>query len=107
VVIRLARYWIDYPRGRHVAEAVETARAVLADGVEIRSAARGAEPDSREATDWFWTSWGQRGAEVAEDLVATLARVSDEDKAPLLDALGALEACAATMRSPAPESDGE
>lgn len=107
VVIRLARYWIDYPRGRHVAEAVETARAVLADGVEVCSAARGAEPDSREATDWFWTYWGQRGAEVAEDLVATLARVSDEDKAPLIDALGALEACAATMRPPAPESDGE
>ncbi|WP_419164074.1 hypothetical protein [Candidatus Palauibacter sp.] len=49
----------------------------------------------------------RRQPSVAVDLVATLAGVSDEDKAPLVHALGALEACAATMRSrPGPESDG-
>lgn len=107
VVIRLAKYWSEYPRGRHVAEAVETARALLAQGLETCSAARGAEPDSREARAWVWTYWGQQGAEVAEDLAATLAGVSEEDKAPVVDVLGALEACAATMRSPAPEPERE
>lgn len=100
VAIRLARYWRAYPRGRHVAQAIERARALLADGLETCSAARGTEPDSREATTWHWTYWGARGAEIAGELVATLDGVTDEGKSPLIQALSALEACAATMRPP-------
>ncbi|WP_420438558.1 hypothetical protein [Candidatus Palauibacter sp.] len=100
VAIRLARYWRDYPRGQHVAEAIERARALLAHGLETCNAARGTEPGSREANAWLWTYWGQRGADIAKDLVATLAGVGDDDKGPLVDVLGALEACAAIMRSP-------
>lgn len=96
VAIRLARYWHAYPRGRRAAEALERARALLAAGLETCNAARGTEPVSQESPRWYWT-WGESGAETAGKLVASLAPVSDEDKAPLIEALSALEACAGTI----------
>ena len=43
------------------------------------------------------TGWERVGAEVAEELRATVTRVSEEDKAPLIEVLDALEACAAAV----------
>ena len=94
---RPARYWVDFPNGRHIAEAVERGRAVLARGEQTCNAARGAEPDSDEARGWYRTGWERVGAEVAEELRATVTRVSEEDKAPLIEVLDALEACAAAV----------
>ena len=37
---RLARYWVDFPNGRHIAEAVERGRAVLVRGEQTCDAAR-------------------------------------------------------------------
>ncbi len=90
---RLARYWVDFPDGRHIAEAVEDGRAVLAYGLETCNAARGAEPDSPEARGWRGSGW-ERSAEIVRELMETLNAVSEEDRAPLVDALRELEACA-------------
>lgn len=95
VINRLARYWIDFPHGRHVAEAVEEARTVIGDGLESCRAARGRGTDSREARMWGWSGWDRSGAEITRELRATLEAVRDEDKAPLLKQLAELEACAA------------
>ena len=95
VVERLARYWTDFPNGRHIAEAVAQGRTVLGYGLESCNAARGADPDSPEAGTWEWSGWDRSGAEITRELKATLAEVNDEDKAPLLGVLAELEACAA------------
>ena len=76
-----------------VAEAVEDGRAVLAYGLETCNAARGAEPDSPEARGWHGSGW-ERSAEIVRELMETLNAVSEEDRAPLVDALRELEACA-------------
>ena len=94
---RLARYWVDYPSGRHIAEAVEEGRAVLAYGLETCNTARGAEPDSREADGWRWSGWERSGAEIVRELMETLEGVSEEDKAPLVEVLRELEACAGVV----------
>ena len=94
---RLARYWVDYPSGRHIAEAVEEGRAVLAYGLETCNTARGAEPDSREADGWRWSGWERSGAEIVRELLETLEAVKEADKAPLVEVLRELEACAAAV----------
>ena len=95
VINRLARYWIDFPHGRHIAEAVEEARTVIGHGLGSCKAARGRETDSREARMWGWSEWDRSGAEITSELLATLEAVSDEDKRPLLEQLAELEDCAA------------
>lgn len=92
---RLARYWTDFPNGRHIAEAVEAARTVIGHGLESCKAARGTETDSPEAGMWKWSGWDRAGAEITRELRVSLEAVSDEDKAPLLEQLAELEACAA------------
>ena len=94
---RLARYWVDYPSGRHIAEAVEEGRAVLAYGLETCNTARGAEPDSREADGWRWSGWERSGAEIVRELMETLEAVREADKAPLVEVVRELEACAAAV----------
>lgn len=95
VINRLARYWTDFPNGSHIAEALEEARTVIGYGLESCKAARGRETDSREARAWGWSGWDRSGAKITRELLATLDAVSDEDKAPLLEKLAELEACAA------------
>jgi len=94
VINRLARYWIDFPNGRHLAEAVEQGLTVLGYGLESCEAARGPEPDSWEGRMWQWSGWEKGGEEITRELLATLEAVSEEDKAPLLEMLGELERCA-------------
>ena len=95
VIERLARYWTDFPRGRHIAEAVEEALALVGSGLELCNAARGPEKDTPEAGMWSWSGWDRSGVELTRELLATLAEVKEEDKAPLLESLAELEACAA------------
>ena len=95
VIERLARYWTDFPRGRHIAEAVEEARALVGSGLELCNAARGTGKDTPEAGMWSWSGWDRSGVELTRELLATLAEVKGEDKAPLLERLAELEACAA------------
>jgi len=95
VINRLARYWIDFPDGRHIAEAVEAARTVIDYGLQSCNAARGPETDSREARVWKWSGWERSGDEITQEMRTTLEAVSDEHKAPLLETLAELEACAA------------
>ena len=47
----LARYWTDFPGGRHIAEAVELGRTVLGDALERCRAARAGGPESGPARD--------------------------------------------------------
>jgi len=94
VINRLARYWIDFPKGRHIAEAVEQGRTVLGHGLESCEAARGPEPDSREGRMWRWSGWERAGEEITRELLATLEAVSEEDKKPLAEMLEELERCA-------------
>ena len=94
VIKRLARYWIDFPNGRHIVEAVELGRTELGYGLEYCKAARGPEPGSREGRMWGWSGWDRSGEEITRELLATLEGVSEEDKAPLLEMLGGLNRCA-------------
>lgn len=95
VINRLARYWTDFPGGRHIAEAVEKARSLIGHGLESCQAAHGTRTDSPDAGMWRWSGWDRSGAEITRELRATLEAVSDQEKAPLLEALAELEACAA------------
>ena len=71
IINRVARYWIDFPNGRHIAEAVEQGRTVLGYGLESCEAARGPEPDSREGGMWRWSGWEQSGEEITRELLAS------------------------------------
>ena len=95
VIARLARYWKEFPNGAYIAEAVAHGRTVLNHGLESCNAARGADPDPPEAGTMRWSGWDRSGAEITRELLATLAEVNDDDKAPLLGILAELEACAA------------
>jgi hypothetical protein len=97
VVDKFARYWTDYPRGRHVGQAIDTAAAQLSGFLQTCEAARGAEPDSREAQWWEWTHWDPSGAEKSAELRETLANVPASDAEPLTTVLDRLEACAAEV----------
>ena len=94
---RLARYWTDFPDGRHIAQAVELGRTVLGYALEQCSAARAAAPDSREARLWRSARWNERAPEIVQELLASLDDVSEEDKAPLIARLRELEECAAVV----------
>ena len=94
---RLARYWTQFPGGRNIAEAIEAARLVLGYGLKSCIAARDPGGDATEARMWGWSGWGREGGEITRELLATLEEVREEDKAPLLETLGELEACAAAV----------
>ena len=97
---RLARYWTDFPGGRHLAEAVELGRLQLGNGLEECSAAREAGPDSREARNWGWSGWERRGPDISQELLASLEGVNEEARRPLTEVLAQLETCAAALGSP-------
>lgn len=97
---RLARYWTDYPNGRHIAQAVEFGRTVIGYGLEQCRTARAAGPDSREARNWQWYRWDVRGPGIVQALRASLEEVSETDKAPLIARLEELEECAAAVKAP-------
>ena len=100
VMDKFARYWTDYPRGRYVGQAIETATVNLGGFLRACDAARGAEPDSREAREWEWTHWDPSGAELAGELRATLTDVPPSDAAPLISLLDRIEACASESGRP-------
>ena len=93
VINRLARYWIDFPNGRHIADAVERGRAVLGYGLESCNAAH-VDPDSYEGRMWRLDRWKRAVDEVARKLRVTLDGVSEDAKAPLIEMLDELERCA-------------
>ena len=94
---RLARYWTDFPQGRHIAEAIETGRTMVAYALEQCSAARAAGPDSRAASNWEWYRAGERVPQLVRELLGSLAQVNEEDRVPLTEVLGELEECAAAI----------
>lgn len=94
---RLARYWTDFPHGRHVAEAIETGRAMVAYVLEQCSAARAARPDSPAASNWEWYRAGERVPQLLRELLGSLEQVGEADKVPLTEVLGELEECAAAI----------
>lgn len=97
VVNALARYWMEYPGGRHVAWAAEAAADGLGGFLETCRAAVGAEPESREAMWWEYVGWDPRGAETAREIRATLREVGEADRAPLMELLDGLNRCAAEV----------
>ena len=94
VVNRVGRYWVAYPGGPHVAEAVMRARDRLQGFLERCIAARDAGPGTREGRQWEFVGWEETGAETARELRASLREVAEEDKAPLVELLDGLEGCA-------------
>ena len=97
VADKLARYWTEFPRGPRVAQAVAIAAARLDGFLETCKAARGAESGSREANWWKWVNWEPDGAELAQELLATLTAVREVEKATLVELFDGLAACAADM----------
>ena len=98
----VSRYWLAYPDGAFVGEAVRGALGRiddLAGGIvggsvlefceEVR-----ADPDSWRADAWHDLGWETDGISGARELRATLTEVGEEDRAPLLDYLDDLEGCA-------------
>ena len=102
VMGRLARYWLEYPQGRYVAEGVGRARDLLVPALDGCRAAHTAGPGSREARRWGLADWEQTGAGAVQELRESLSQVSEEDKAPLIELLDDLEACAEAVLSPVP-----
>ena len=97
VMERWARYWIEYPHGPRVAEAVSTAQDIMEYFLEGCRASRNAAPESWQARWGEHVAWEYGGAEVAADLRASLTEVEEAIKAPLLDSLDELEACVAEV----------
>ena len=93
VANRVGRYWVAYPDGPHVAEAVARASERLRPVLQGCTAAQDAPPGSLEARLWETSEWTPRGAAVARELRASLRDVSPEDRAPMIELLDALEAC--------------
>lgn len=102
VMGRVARYWLEYPQGRYVAEGVGRARDLLVPELDGCRAAQAAGPGSLEARRWGWADWEQTGAGAVQELRESLSEVSEEDKAPLIELLDDLEACAEAVLSPVP-----
>ena len=94
VVNRVARYWVAYPDGPRVAEAVASARDRLRGAVQACEAAEDAPPGSPEAGLWDSADWTRAGAAVARELRESLRDVSPEDRAPMIELLDALQKCA-------------
>ena len=94
VLSRVGRYWVAYPDGARVAEAVTRARDRLQWFLTGCQAARDAAPGSRESRWREAVGWDYAGTETLLELRASLSEVADEDKAPLVELLDALEACA-------------
>ena len=94
---RLARYWTVFPGGRHIAEAIEGARTILGYGLESCNAARPPGTNLMEAGRWGWSGWKPAGEKITRELLATLEEVNEEEKAPVLETLAKLEACAAAV----------
>ncbi|MCY4574299.1 MAG: hypothetical protein OXF01_16065 [Gemmatimonadetes bacterium] len=102
----VSRYWLTYPEGAFVGEAVQAAIAQIDDlgsGIigssvlGICEQARAAEPDSWQLEAWGRLAWEREGIAGARSLRAALGTVGEEDKAPLLDYLDELERCAAEV----------
>ena len=89
-----ARYWVDYPRGRRVPQAIDMATSRLGWFPRGCEAAQGAEPDSPQAQAWEQVAWDPRDADAVRRLRATLADVPPSDAAPLITLLDRLQACA-------------
>ena len=119
----VARYWLAYPDGAHVGEAVRAAVGQIDvlggiyDGGVLGTCreARGADPDSWPARAWDLLAWEREGIAGTRELRATLVEVGEEDGAPLLDYLDDLERCAIEVgagrspeaRGPSDEAPGD
>ncbi len=94
IVDRVGRYWVAYPSGSHVAEAVTRARDRLQWWLDGCRAARDAPPGSREAQWSERVGWAGRGEGAAAELRRSLGEVAEEVRAPLVEVLDGLEGCA-------------
>lgn len=94
VLDRRARYWNDYPQGSHVVEALADGRRLVELHLSECEAALAGEPGSLGAR-WKESVWSVDGVEAALVLRESLSEVDAEAKAPLVETLDALEACAA------------
>ncbi|MDE2974695.1 MAG: hypothetical protein OXU64_08265 [Gemmatimonadota bacterium] len=95
VLDRAAVYWLGYPEGPRVADAVARAVDRLNPELEGCRAARDAEPGSWEARWLEVAGWEERGgAEAVGKLRTTLSEVGEAAKAPLVRLLDDLEGCA-------------
>ena len=116
----VAGYWLSYPDGRFVGDAVWTAlswlRRVAGMGLSVGSGggiletcedARDAEPDVLYGLlrrRWDDLEWEAMGKPAARSLLETLNEVGDAEKAPLVDYLSQVERCAREVAArPAPE----
>ena len=94
ILSRVGRYWVAYPRGPHIAEAITRARDALQWDLDDCDAARDAVPDYPGAGWSEFARWEESGAEAARELRASLTDVAEEVRAPLVEVLDALEGCA-------------
>ena len=117
----VAGYWLAYPDGRFVGEAIWTAlswlRRVGSMGLyggsgggilETCEDARDAEPDALYGLlrgGWDDLEWEAEGEPAARLLLETVNQVGEEEKAPLVDYLNRVERCALEVaaRPPPPE----
>lgn len=118
LALGVSAYWLAYPRGSFVSEAIWTALGHI-DERNSRSGGRGilqtcetardAEPDSWWMEAWGRLEWESEGFPASRRLLATLSEVADEDKAPLVRYLGEVDRCAAEVgaRRPLPEAEPE
>lgn len=94
ILNRVGRYWVEYPGGPHVTEAVTRARDRLQWWLDGCRAARDAEPGSREARWSEVVGWEGRGEEAVAELRRSLGEVAEEVRRPLVEVLDGLEGCA-------------
>ena len=111
----VSRYWLAFPDGVFVGEAVWTAigqidglggsRIGLGGVLETCEQARDAEAGSWPVEAWDRLAWDREGALGARQLLATLNEVGDEERAPLVDYLNELERCAIEVGAGRPIED--
>ena len=97
ILNRVARYWVDYPEGPHMTDAVVRAVDRLGSRLQGCRTARDAEQGSQEAEWLAVVDWDERGAEAVRQLRSTLSEVGEATKAPLLRLLDDLERCATEL----------
>ena len=99
----VSRYWLAYPDGAYVSEAVRTALGRIASldvafagaGIlETCERARDSGPDAWEVEAWDRLEWESRGVPGARRLRASLDDVAGGVRAPLVDFLDRVERCA-------------